>query len=178
MPDKFFDTQVALCTIDTPVGTVLAAATQQALVALEFTDAQTLVQRRTKLCSRFAACVEAETPLLSQLAGELAEYFAGQRRCFELPLDFAGTEFQRSVWRLLLQIPYGVTWSYRDMAERLGDLKALRAVGGANGANPLAIVIPCHRVINAGGELGGYGGGAWRKQLLLDLEMGQQRMGF
>jgi O-6-methylguanine DNA methyltransferase len=75
-----------------------------------------------------------------------------------------------------LEIPYGATWSYRDMAERLGDLQAVRAVGGANGANPIAIVIPCHRVINASGALGGYGGGSWRKQLLLDLEAGQQRL--
>ena len=175
MTDQFFD--VALCTIDSPVGTLLAAATPRALAALEFTDADHLDARREDLCRRFAAHADASQPLLLQLCRELDEYFAGRRRRFELPLDYSGTQFQRNVWQLLLQIPYGETWSYRDMAQRLGDLKAVRAVGGANGANPIAIVIPCHRVINANGDLGGYGGGSWRKQLLLDLECGQQRLG-
>jgi O-6-methylguanine DNA methyltransferase len=173
--DSFFDA-AAVCTIDSPTGILLAAATAKALVALHFTEPDTVAARREELCRRLCARCDAEHPILRQLRAELDEYFAGGRRVFEVPLDYAGSGFQRSVWALLLQIPYGATWSYRDMAERLGDPKALRAVGGANHNNPIAIVIPCHRVINASGELGGYGGGLWRKQLLLDLEMGQQRL--
>jgi O-6-methylguanine DNA methyltransferase len=87
-----------------------------------------------------------------------------------------GTPFQEQVWRTLLEIPYGVTWSYRDVATRIGLPGATRAVGTANGMNRIAIVIPCHRVVNADGKLGGYGGGVWRKQHLLDLERGQRRI--
>ena len=176
--DKFLDAPVAVCTLDSPVGTLLAAASAHALVSLEFTQSETLAERRDELCRRFAANLAPEHPVLAQLSTELVEYFAARRRHFEVPLAYSGSGFQNSVWRLLLQIPYGTTWSYRDMAERLGDPLALRAVGGANHANPIAIVIPCHRVINANGALGGYGGGAWRKRLLLDLEVGQQRLEF
>jgi O-6-methylguanine DNA methyltransferase len=175
---NFFDASAAVCTIDSPAGTLLAGATAHALVALKFTEPDTLAQQCDELCRRMAARCEAEHPVLVQLDAELKEYFTGRRSVFEVPLDYAGSPFQHSVWGLLLQIPYGATWSYRDMAERLGDPKALRAVGGANHNNPIAIVIPCHRVINANGALGGYGGGLWRKQLLLDLEAGQQRLGF
>jgi O-6-methylguanine DNA methyltransferase len=167
---------VAVATLDSPVGTLLAAASAHALVSLEFTEDAMLAERRDELCRRFAANLAEDHPVLAQLRAELTEYFACRRRHFEVPLEYAGSSFQHSVWSLLLQIPYGTTWSYRDMAERLGDPLALRAVGGANHANPIAIVIPCHRVINASGVLGGYGGGAWRKRLLLDLEVGQQRM--
>jgi O-6-methylguanine DNA methyltransferase len=110
---------------------------------------------------------------LDALRVQLAEYFAGQRRQFDLPLVIRGTPFQDRVWQALLTIPYGDTWSYRDLAERIGQSAATRAVGTANGMNRIAIVIPCHRVVNADGRLGGYGGGVWRKQLLLDLERGQ-----
>jgi AraC family transcriptional regulator of adaptative response/methylated-DNA-[protein]-cysteine methyltransferase len=175
--DNFFDVPT-VCTLESPAGTLLAAATGRALVALKFTEPDTLVQQRDELCQRLAARCDTGHPVLMQLRAELDEYFAGVRRVFEVPLDYAGSSFQRSVWSLLLQIPYAATWSYLDMANRLGDPKALRAVGGANHNNPIAIVIPCHRVINANGALGGYGGGLWRKQLLLDLEAGQQRLGF
>lgn len=110
---------------------------------------------------------------LEALRRQLAEYFAGQRRGFELPLHYPGTAFQERVWERLLQIPYGETWSYRELALQVGDAKASRAVGMANGTNRIAIVIPCHRVVNSNGTLGGYGGGPWRKRLLLDLERGQ-----
>jgi O-6-methylguanine DNA methyltransferase len=178
--DNFSDGQVAVGTLDSPVGTLLGAVTSRGLAVLEFTEPGTLAQLRENLRQRFAAPLNPRHPVFEQVARQLAEYFAGERRSFELPLDYAyaGSEFQRSVWRLLLEIPYGQTWSYRDMADRLGNVKSLRAVGQANAANPIAIIIPCHRVINSGGALGGYGGGAWRKQLLLDLEAGQQRLGF
>jgi O-6-methylguanine DNA methyltransferase len=109
---------------------------------------------------------------LEQLRTQLGEYFDGRRQEFDLPLVIRGTEFQEKVWRTLLTIPYGETWSYLQLARRIGQPAATRAVGTANGMNRIAIVIPCHRVVNADGRLGGYGGGVWRKQLLLDLERG------
>jgi methylated-DNA-[protein]-cysteine S-methyltransferase len=101
---------------------------------------------------------------------QLAAYFAGERFHFDLLLDLAGTPFQKRVWQELLQIPYGATISYVELARRVGQPKAARAVGSANGRNPIAIVIPCHRVIAADGSLGGYGGGLDRKKWLLDHE--------
>jgi methylated-DNA-[protein]-cysteine S-methyltransferase len=110
-------------------------------------------------------------PLLRRAADQLAEYFAGARRAFELPLAPAGSSFQRQVWTELLRITYGRTASYGDVARRLGlPPGASRAVGLANGANPISIIIPCHRVIGADGSLTGYGGGLKRKRFLLDLE--------
>lgn len=108
---------------------------------------------------------------LTDLAAEqLAAYFAGERRPFELPMDTGGTEFQNSVWRALCAIPYGETRSYRALAEAIGNPKAVRAVARANGANPLSIVVPCHRVIGADGSLTGYAGGLEMKARLLVLE--------
>lgn len=103
---------------------------------------------------------------------QLEEYFAGERREFSLALDAAGTEFQRSVWRALRAIPYGETASYGDIARRIGNPRAVRAVGLANGRNPISIIVPCHRVIGANGTLTGYGGGLERKRFLLALEGG------
>jgi AraC family transcriptional regulator of adaptative response/methylated-DNA-[protein]-cysteine methyltransferase len=117
---------------------------------------------------------------LDQLRAELARYFDGALREFQVPLVYPGTPFQQRVWRELLLIPYGETRSYQDMARALGDANAVRAVGRANGQNRIAIVIPCHRVVNKGGALGGYGGGLRRKQYLLDLERSavEARAGF
>lgn len=104
---------------------------------------------------------------------QLAEYFAGERTAFDLPLHLEGTDFQRRVWAALRDIPYGETWSYGQLAAHIGSPGASRAVGLANGRNPVAIVVPCHRVVGADGKLTGYGGGLERKQLLLDLERGR-----
>ena len=103
-------------------------------------------------------------------ATQLASYFAGQLHEFDLPLAPAGTQFQRTVWAALQQIPYGETWSYGQLASKIGNPAAVRAVGLANGRNPIAVVVPCHRVIGADGSLTGYGGGLDRKRYLLDLE--------
>lgn len=105
---------------------------------------------------------------------QLNEYFAGERRYFDLPLAPQGTAFQQQVWRELQRIPYGVTISYGEMARRIGNPTASRAVGLANGANPIAIIVPCHRVIGASGKLTGFGGGLDIKQRLLDLEQGHR----
>ena len=111
-------------------------------------------------------------PVLRAAAGQLAEYFARRRTSFELPLAATGTPFQRAVWDALQEIPYGRTWSYADVALHIGNPRAVRAVGAANGRNPLPIVVPCHRVVGANGTLTGYGGGLENKRILLDLESG------
>ena len=112
-------------------------------------------------------------PVLRAAMKQLDEFFARKRQGFDLPLAPKGTEFQRKVWLALREIPYGVTWSYAQLARRIGDEKATRAVGGANGKNPLPIIVPCHRVIGADGSLTGFGGGVGRKRALLELERAQ-----
>ncbi len=114
-------------------------------------------------------------PLVREARRQLKKYFAGRLRQFDLPLDLEGTAFQRRVWNGLLAIPYGETRSYSQLAEEIGAPRAARAVGSANHANPVAIVVPCHRVIAADGSLGGYGGGLYRKRFLLELEGGIRR---
>jgi methylated-DNA-[protein]-cysteine S-methyltransferase len=109
-------------------------------------------------------------PVLVETGRQLGEYFAGRRKVFDLPLNFQGTEFQKSVWAALLRIPFGETRTYRDIAVELGNSKATRAVGAANGRNPISIVAPCHRVIGMDGKLTGFAGGLEAKALLLELE--------
>ncbi|CAH2774742.1 MAG: Methylated-DNA--protein-cysteine methyltransferase (EC [uncultured Paraburkholderia sp.] len=118
---------------------------------------------------------DSERPVLVETERQLKEYFAGTRQMFdlELELDFQGTEFQRKVWAALLTIPFGQTRSYSEIAQQVGNLNAVRAVGAANGRNPISIVAPCHRVIGASGELTGFAGGLANKMLLLSLEAGQ-----
>ena len=111
---------------------------------------------------------------LSAAAAQIEEYFAGTRRDFDVPLDLAGTDFQRQAWLALADVPYGETTTYGEQAERIGRPGAFRAVGGANGQNPVPIVLPCHRIIGADGSLTGFGGGLDLKQRLLDHERAQQ----
>jgi methylated-DNA-[protein]-cysteine S-methyltransferase len=108
--------------------------------------------------------------IASQCIIQLDEYFNHKREVFDLKLDLKGTEFQKRVWAELLKIPFGKTISYKDLSVKLGDIKAIRAVGTANGANPVSIIIPCHRVIGSNGSLTGYAGGLWRKKWLLEHE--------
>lgn len=110
-------------------------------------------------------------PAVAACAEQLDAYFAGQRLTFDLHLKPQGTEFQRKIWELLLEIPYNETISYLELSKRFGDTKAIRAVGSANGHNPIAIIIPCHRVIGSDGTLVGYGGDLWRKAWLLKHEL-------
>jgi AraC family transcriptional regulator of adaptative response/methylated-DNA-[protein]-cysteine methyltransferase len=160
--------------IDSPVGPLLAGATRDAVLLLEFSEQKTLEEQLHGLRRRFPMSIaRGDNRWLEELRRQLGDYFAGQRRAFDLPLRYPGTAFQEKVWNGLLRIPYGETWSYRELALHVGDAKASRAVGMANGTNRLAILIPCHRVVNSNGTLGGYGGGSWRKRLLLDLERGQ-----
>jgi methylated-DNA-[protein]-cysteine S-methyltransferase len=116
---------------------------------------------------------EQGNPVLAEAERQLNEYFAGKRNCFELELEFAGTEFQRKVWAALLAIPFGETRSYREIALQIGNPKAVRAVGAATGRNPISIVAPCHRVVGTSGDLTGFAGGLGTKRVLLDLETRQ-----
>lgn len=150
-------------TIDSPAGPLLLAADDDGLRAIEFQPSRHRVRRD-------AAWREGDHPLLRLAGAQLAEYFAGSRHAFELPLAPRGTAFQCDVWRTLASIPYGETVSYAQLASRIGKPAATRAVGAANGRNPLPIVLPCHRVIGADGSLTGFGGGLPTKQFLLQLE--------
>jgi methylated-DNA-[protein]-cysteine S-methyltransferase len=142
--------------INTPIGKMVAIADDGGITSLDFID-ETLE-------------TTSDNPLLIRLEEELREYFAGQRQTFTLPLSPNGTSFQKGVWETLRTIPYGETISYAEEAKHFGNPKAVRAVASANGRNPIAIMIPCHRVIATGGGLGGYSGGLWRKEFLLALE--------
>lgn len=171
-PGKSRDSACVMVTwIESPIGPLVAGAVPEGICLLEFTDRRMLEAQFTALRKRFhRSIVPGENELLERLKGELSQYFAGDLRQFTLPLTYPGTPFQEKVWAELLQIPYGSTSSYEEIARRLGSRGAVRAVGHANGCNRIAIVIPCHRVVNKDGKLGGYGGGLWRKQYLLDLE--------
>jgi len=166
---------IVITWLESPVGPLLAGANAQGVVLLEFTERRMLETQFKTLRSRFqCAIVPGENGHLHKLRDELKRYFAGALKEFTVPLVYPGTPFQERCWSALLTIPYGETRSYEDMARQVGSPKAVRAVGTANGCNRIAIVIPCHRVVNKGGKLGGYGGGLWRKQILLDLEQGKR----
>ena len=157
----------------TPLGPMLAAATENGLCLLEFTDRIHLQRQVERVQKRLQLVfVAGQHVLLKSLQTQLSEYFNRQRQLFTITLDLAGTEFQCEAWRGLQSIPYAQTRSYQQQAEALGRPQAFRAVGHANGQNPLAIVIPCHRVIAKNGKLAGYAGGLWRKQYLINLEQG------
>ncbi len=146
-----------------PVGPLFLAASTKGLVRLEFDG------RVQKLNPRTIQLQESKSALAPYIR-ELNDYFAGERREFSFPLDLRGTEFQLACWHALLEIPYGETRSYREIAEAIGHPHAYRAVGMSNNRNPVAIVVPCHRVIASSGSLCGYGGGLEIKRKLLDLE--------
>ncbi|WP_390456219.1 methylated-DNA--[protein]-cysteine S-methyltransferase, partial [Chryseobacterium sp. Alg-005] len=155
----------------TPLGDMFACAVDEGICLLEFTDRKNMDKQFKSLSQSLnAEIVEKEHPHFTQLEKELKEYFEEKRNRFEVPLYITGTEFQEKVWQLLREIPMGETRTYKQQSEFLGNPKAIRAVGTANGINKIAILIPCHRVIGSSGELVGYAGGIWRKQKLLELE--------
>jgi len=139
-----------------PLSLIQLSSDQEALTALDF-----VVEKKFP---------ESVTPILERACQQLDEYFSGSRKEFDIPLSMVGTPFQHSVWQELLTIPYAQTTSYQQIAKAIGRPKAVRAVGAANGRNPIAIIVPCHRVIGADGSLTGYGGGLWRKEWLLAHE--------
>lgn len=147
---------------DSPIGRLLLTASTAALTGIYMSTEKHAPVIATPWRENAAA--------FSAVTQQLDEYFAGQRRTFDLPLSADGTPFQQKVWAALRTIPYGETWSYRDLAKAVGNLSAVRAVGTANGRNPLSIVVPCHRVIGSNGTLTGYAGGLSAKQWLLENE--------
>lgn len=157
--------------IETPLGTMIACADENGICLLEFSDRKALPTELKEISKHFKGNIlQGENPHFKTLERELAEYFAGERRGFTVPLSPVGTDFQKKVWEVLRQIPYGATRSYQQQANILGSPKSVRAVANANGLNKISILIPCHRVIGTNGTLTGYGGGIWRKQKLLELE--------
>lgn len=159
--------------IISPVGPLLLGANDRHLVCLQFMEVDGCLKQLIRLQHQFGKPLRMGAHrILPQAIQELNEYFANKRKQFTVPLKASGTAFQQKVWNALQQIPYGSTWSYEDIASQIGQPTASRAVGLANGANPIAIIIPCHRVIRKGGNIGGYGGGLWRKERLLHLEEG------
>jgi methylated-DNA-[protein]-cysteine S-methyltransferase len=154
---------------DSPVGPLLLAGNRDGLHVLSFG----VGSRPREIDPSWVSDTKGE---LKGVRKELDEYFAGRLRKFSTPLAFEGTPFQNQVWKQLCRIPYGETISYLDLAKRIDNPKAVRAVGMANGANPIAIIVPCHRVIGSNGSLTGFGGGIPTKRALLELERGQRTL--
>jgi len=160
------NTTTIFTVMTSPVGPLTLLADDEALIGLHF-DSDPAGQPQPDWVR--------DDNRFRQAVAQLDEYFAGRRRTFDLPLAPRGTQFRKLVWRALRAIPYGQTATYGEIARAIGQPQASRAIGGANHHNPLAIVIPCHRVIGADGSMTGYGGGLERKRMLLDLEAGGQR---
>ena len=161
-------------TMPSPVGELTLAATDAGLAGLYFEQnkyGHSESERRSWTADDGGA--NPASRVLARAREQLTAYFAGELRQFDLPLDATGTPFQKQVWGELRKIPYGTTWSYGELARRVGDPRKARAVGAANGHNPISIIVPCHRVIGANGSLTGFGGGLDRKQWLLAHEARQ-----
>ena len=162
---------LTIARIPTELGPMVAAADERALMLLEFADRR-MLETQIKTLRRRLGCVFApgSNPVLERATQEFAEYLAGERRRFTVPLATPGTDFQKAVWERLERIPYGTTVSYSSVARDLRRRAAVRAVARAVGDNRIAVIVPCHRVVGANGDLTGYGGGLWRKKRLLEIE--------
>jgi AraC family transcriptional regulator of adaptative response/methylated-DNA-[protein]-cysteine methyltransferase len=153
------------------MGAIIIAANNSGICLVEFSDRRMLEYQFKVLKKYFSApLLPGKNKFILQAEKELKEYFSGRLKKFTVPIIFPGTAFQQKVWSELIKIPYGKTISYEELAVRAGIKNASRAVGTANGMNRIAVIIPCHRVVNKNGMLGGYGGGLWRKKKLLELE--------
>ncbi len=153
------------CRLETQIGSIYLVASQRGLQSVSFEKKKVAMATGLKKDSP-------ENKILNSAVKQLSQYFSGERKKFDLPLDLTGTNFQKKVWRQLSKIGYGKTYSYKEIAAQLKNENAFRAVGNANGKNPLCIIIPCHRVIAADGSAGGYSGGLKIKLKLLELEAG------
>jgi methylated-DNA-[protein]-cysteine S-methyltransferase len=149
--------KILIAYYQSPIGAVEILGTQEQIVALNFVD-------------RMGKTDEKLPVIMRNCLGQIDEYFKGKRKAFNIALLLKGTEFQKSVWQQLVKVPFGNVSSYREIAVALGKPSACRAVGNANGKNPISIIIPCHRIIGSNGNLTGYGGGLWRKEWLLSHE--------
>lgn len=158
--------------LDTPLGLMIAISDNESLYLLAFADGRGLAREMKKLASEQNARIISEETAkpIAMIKQELDCYFSGSLKTFKTPLRMIGSDFQKKAWHALMQIPYGQTSSYLAQAKTTGHERAYRAVANANGANPFSIVIPCHRIINSNGNLGGYGGGRARKQWLINHE--------
>lgn len=155
----------------TPLGPMIAGGTQNGICLLEFLDRKMIETQLKRIrINTKSQMIPGNNKFFKPLYQQLKEYFKGERKRFTIPLELTGTPFQKKVWTVLQTIPYGSTRSYREMAQKVGNPRAIRATAKANGDNKIAIIIPCHRVIGHDGKLTGYGGGLWRKQYLLNLE--------
>ena len=150
--------------LSTPIGNLTLVATQVGLRAVLWPDDDSRVSLPTELTA------SPTDPVLTKTAFQLQQYFAKERTAFDIPLDLRGTDFQQAAWQALAKIPYGETWTYKQQAEHLGRPRAVRAIGAANGKNPISIVLPCHRVIGTNGSLTGFAGGLETKKYLLLFE--------
>lgn len=167
---------LVLTRIETPIGDMLAVTDEAALHLLEFHDRTALPTEMRRIEQRFGTVVDGATAASDALVRELTEYFAGTRTSFDARIVQRGSPFTMRVWSALREIPCGETCSYGRIADRIGQPSAVRAVARANGANQVAILVPCHRVIGADGTLVGYGGKLWRKRWLLDHEQRLRRL--
>lgn len=157
--------------METPLGTMVVCAVEEGICLLEFTDRK-MLETELKAIAKLlnATIIQGHNKHFNKLEEQLNEYFSGKRTLFTVPLVTPGTAFQNKVWKALQEIPYGTTRSYKEQAIAIGNPECVRAVANANGMNRISILIPCHRVIGADGQLTGYGGGLWRKKYLLELE--------
>ena len=163
--------QIDLKKINSPIGPLNIAATEDGICRLDFADKPTAGKRLEAFAKTLNAVItQNDNPHINELEVQLTEYFKGNRKQFTVKLFIKGTPFQKKVWAALQEIPYGSTCSYKEQSAAIGMSSAVRAVANANGANPISIVVPCHRVIGSNGLLTGYGGGLWRKKFLLELE--------
>ena len=185
MMDNIKNKNIYYCYMESPIGRLKIEESKEAITALhicmkEADKTEVDIRETDKIDIKYEVekihTSYRETALLQKAKKQLEEYFAGKRREFDLPIRLYGTDFQKKVWNVLRSIPYGETLSYGEVALRIGNPKASRAVGGANNKNPVMIIVPCHRVIGADGSLTGFGGGLPAKEYLLTLEKGNFKM--
>jgi O-6-methylguanine DNA methyltransferase len=163
--------------IETPIGEILACSVDEGICLVEFVDSLNYDANLKSLSSVLNSHILlSSNEYLDNLENQLFEYFIGNRKDFTVPIFLVGTDFQKKVWTHLLSIDYGKTSTYKEQSISLGNVKAIRAIASANGANRIPIVIPCHRVVGSKGKLTGYSGGLWRKEYLLDLENRQYKI--
>ncbi len=166
-----FNSSIFKTDIKTPIGDMIACATDRGICLLEFQERSNVAKQLNSVSSYFKKeVIPGHNLYLLKLQEQIDQFFSKKLENFSIPLDLAGTDFQKTVWNALLEIPFGNTISYLDLSKKLGDPKAIRAVANANAANKIAIIIPCHRVLGSDGSLTGYAGGLWRKKYLLELE--------
>lgn len=172
MPTVYYDE------IPTSLGNMHVGITEKGICMFEFPIEERIIRHKKKISETHTVSPIKTNNVFGVLKMQMSEYFEGGRSVFNLPIDLIGTEFQCQVWESLLQVPFGKTISYLELAAQLGNPKGVRAVAQANGQNRLPIIVPCHRIIASNGKLTGYSGGLWRKEILLAKESGQGRLIF